>query len=84
LITDGIVVPNSCGFSGRWSDWVLLIGCAAGWSDCWAAAPLASPSRTAALAQSAREEFSRKARATILKIPLICSLLWWLPFIQAR
>ena len=29
LMTDGMAVPNSCGFSGRWSDWLLLIGC--GW-----------------------------------------------------
>jgi hypothetical protein len=64
---------------------VLLIGCDCSLDCCcWAAAPVANPRRRAAPAQSVRVEFDRKARATMVKIPLICSVLLMSPFIQAR
>jgi hypothetical protein len=64
LITDGISVPKTCAFSGRFSDFVLLTyGGAGGGLACCADAVAAAMAQSATV-PSVRAEITRKTAAT--------------------
>jgi hypothetical protein len=77
LTTDGIALPNNCGFSGSFSDSVLLA--AGGLSACpesCATAPLAASNASAPPATITRVRFTRIPAATVgfsLSFPMIAN-----------
>jgi hypothetical protein len=71
LMTDGMGVPKTWGFSGSRRAWVLLGAFAGGalCARCWARAELAAAAAIDAVTIHARVEFNPKTPATIRFFP---------------